>query len=1129
MNKIKSVILILFIYVLSFTTFSQTRVRIGTLINGDINESDLETTAAINFIKSGEIFDFQTISFKEIIETDHINILDVLWIHHSDSNFILHDEQIKKTLVSYLENGGKLLLTLEGFRTIYDLGLEPNLPETRYKSAKDEGYGRKLGLHAFRNHPVFEHLNGGAYIFKPKKDTTVRIHGYFDKNIPQNGAVVAVDWDYIFLRENSKLAIEYWVGIGKVLAVGGYTCLSQPNLNRDHLEVFLSNCLNYLGGNLTNSPVDHWKYYIYSVMPFTPDEIDFIPRTSKNWETKKIEPVITRDSATNNFWDVASPRMVIMGKETGGIDEIWSHPVMALKDFHTGIKYNQVDSIIWLKDLTPEIEVRPDCFKRIYDINGSTLKEIIFTSTDKPVGIVHYKYSGSEPVQMFTEFRSNLRFMWPYSEHAFKQIKYAYDVALNCFIFSEESENFTIMVGTNKEPDFTSIGQYNDFRISFEKINENTVYPVFQEISTDDFLVSGIFQFTVDPDEEFDIVIASGDQQKNETLEAYKNVILDTEKEYQNTHSYNRSLLKEFTQINTPDLTFNDGYKWALVSTDRFFVNTPGFGKSLVAGYSTTNKGWDGGHEIDGRPGYAWYFGRDGQWSGFAMLDYGDFKKVKDILETYQKFQDLNGKIYHEISTSGVVHYDAADATSLYIILAGRYLKHSGDIKFINESWSYIENSIKYCFSTDTDSDHLIENTNVGHGWVEGGSLFGSHSSLYLSSCWSEALKEASYMAGILEKKEDSQNYFEESMIIRDIINEDFWNDENDFFYQGKFIDGTYHPEHSIMPSIPIYFNQVDDLKASKVLPVFAEQNYTSDWGCRIVSRESLSFNPRGYHTGSVWPLFTGWVALAEFSQGLTVQGFSHLMNNLQVYKHWGLGFIEEVLNGETYEPSGVCRHQCWSETMVLQPAIEGLLGFKPNAPDHSFRLAPALPLDWDSLNVSNLRIGDHLIDFSFIRIDNTIKYTFNHQGSSVIKMEFDPVFEKGTAFNKINLSGNFETRSTKAIFPFVVYINDQITIELNIEKCIGAIPHICKPSPGENSKEIRIVGSSFNDNKYIVNLEGPVNTKGTVDIFIENYKVDHISNGHLIKQENNIYTFDVSFENEEKIYSSTELIIDLK
>ena len=43
------------------------------------------------------------------------------------------------------------------------------------------------------------------------------------------------------------------------------------------------------------------------------------------------------------------------------------------------------------------------------------------------------------------------------------------------------------------------------------------------------------------------------------------------------------------------------------------------------------------------------------EWNGHA--DYGDAREnVRKILEMFIKYQDLSGKIYHELSTSGLVH-----------------------------------------------------------------------------------------------------------------------------------------------------------------------------------------------------------------------------------------------------------------------------------------------------------------------------------------------------------------------------------------------------------------------------------------------------------------------------------------
>ncbi len=89
-----------------------------------------------------------------------------------------------------------------------------------------------------------------------------------------------------------------------------------------------------------------------------------------------------------------------------------------------------------------------------------------------------------------------------------------------------------------------------------------------------------------------------------------------------------------------------------------------------MSGYFTTARGWNGGHEESGRPGYAWYFGRDTELTGMALSAIGAYHKVREILVTFGKYQAPEGKIYRELTTSGSVHYDASDATPLYVALA---------------------------------------------------------------------------------------------------------------------------------------------------------------------------------------------------------------------------------------------------------------------------------------------------------------------------------------------------------------------------------------------------------------------------------------------------------------------------
>ena len=194
--------------------------------------------------------------------------------------------------------------------------------------------------------------------------------------------------------------------------------------------------------------------------------------------------------------------------------------------------------------------------------------------------------------------------------------------------------------------------------------------------------------------------------------------------------------------------------------------------------------------------------------------------------------------------------------------------------------------------------------------------------------------------------------------------------------------DRTFRTEETVLPAVPLLFHLADADKARPVLQQLASNQFSTNWGTRIIREDSPFFKPSGYHYGSVWPLFTGWTSLAEYAYGNFEQGFTHLMGNLGIYKHWGLGFVEEVMNGSVYEPSGVCAHQCWSETMVLEPAIEGMLGLKVNMQENKISLDPHFPANWDSATIRNIRMGEAFFDFHMQKGKESYIYTFVPHGS---------------------------------------------------------------------------------------------------------------------------------------------------
>ncbi|MBN2570715.1 MAG: DUF4960 domain-containing protein [Ignavibacteriales bacterium] len=1094
-----------------------------------IEKNKKELNAAFKFASELENFDAKLIYFEDLLnDNELINDANIVWIHRPDSSNLTNIENnpmLIRILKDYIYSGGKLLLTLDALKYLTKLGFENQEPETKYVDAIDEGYGRKLGLHSFRNHPIFEGLFGGAYIWNPLQDEKVRLVGYFDDVIP-NGKVVAIHWAYIRFFENYKLVLEHQYGKGKILSIGAYAYFSQENNNEIHLKKFFENTLNYLTGKYNNEKYFYWEYdslkTIKNIINLKQCQIP----NSNVWNKEESTISVKSQFASDNLWDVVGQRIAVFGFEKSGIDEVWTHPFMAFRDYELGIKFEYRDTIYWFKDQIPQIEIRPEGVIRTYQFPRAFITEIITCDVESPVAILHYEYRGVYDAELVVKIKSNLRLMWPYSENVIREMKYGYDEKNNLFLIKDRSEDFVSIFGSSKNAMKYIVGQFDNF---------NYVNKDFIGIPTDKHQAEFLSIYKIFQNDNFEFVISGSSEGVNKTFEYYEKGLNEAEIIYRKSLQYYKSLFNDKLFIETPDKIFNEAYKWALVGADKFFAYTPDIGSSLLAGYATTRTGWDGGHKINGRPGYAWYFGRDAQWSGLAIIDYGDFEKIKEVLKTFQKFQDLSGKIYHELTTSGAVHYDAADATLLYIILFGHYLRHSGDLDFIRESYPFIKKAIDFCFSTDTDGDKLIENTNVGHGWVEGGSLFNAHTELYLAAAWAYALKEASYIAKALDKTEEYEFYQTESKIITKILNEEFWNVETNHLNFAKLKDGSYNEEISSLSCVPLYFELIDKDKGEKTVDLFSDNSFSSDWGVRIISEFSPNFNPRGYHFGSVWPLFTGWTSLAEYKYGNYLQGFSHLMNNLSIYKSFSPGYIEEVLHGLEYKPMGVCPHQCWSQTMALQPIYEGMLNIKIDALKKYISISPSLPYDWDSLIIENIRINNSKLNFNMSKNSGNINFNFNCNSKENLYLSFNPSFPLGSEIQKVLFNGieipfkiKKERQCIKIKTELVITENNKL--EIYLKEGVGVLPAVSNPIPYQESEGFRILSTELISDNYKIIVQGKPLQKYLLEVYSPNHEIDEVTGGKVIgMRDDSIYQIEVLFNEDSNKYIDKIISIELK
>jgi hypothetical protein len=1098
------------------------KIKIG-LINSNKSQSK-ELIAIIDWFKNTKNINPIEITPEDLIHEGSLNKrFDTLWWHYDENVDLpefVEDYRIKNNILKFINEGGGLLLSLLSAQYIYNLGIEGNPPDIIYKGKWDKvswvtEYPDIRGFHSYLGHSIFNNLNNGVYTWNPQKDEDYCEVYYSKNNSPEKRKTAAVGRAYISFEENLRLINEYHYGKGKILTIGSYFFFSPKSKRfQSELRTFTLNCLEYLKDHDTSSINTYWHNEKFDLIP--------LPRKRTNFKIKKHDCNILENElkfsskSTDNFFDLSGKRTLIMGRENGGISEIWFHPFRAIKEYNFCIIPSEGNPI---KDneIKSNILIQPEAIQREYRLNENKIQEQIFSALNLPGAVINYRCDLKDKSDLLINFKVDLRYMWPYSANILGPIKYYWDDGLRCMVITNFNEKFFINIGSEITPNEIIAGRYSSLELQNGQLIGNDC--------DEKHLLIGL-RFKIVKKRSFTIVLSGSNIGKTESLRSYKLLMNNPNKYYREHYNHFKNLLTTSTIIETPDKEFNSGYKWALIGTDKFHADIPDLGKGFFAGYSNTTHGWG-----DGRPGYAWYFGRDSVWTTFAVLKYGDFEKVKDTIRFLGKYQNVDGKIFHEVTTSGCVHYDAADSTPLYIILCGYYLDATGDLEFVKAEWEHIKRAIDFCFSTDTDKDHLIENTNVGHGWIEGGKLYPIHAEIYLNACWAEALKESAKIAEILNLKDKKLFYEKEYNITRNIINNAFWNEDTNFYNVGKLQDETFNEEKTSLISVPILFGHCESEKVNKILNEFAGGNFSTDWGIRIIREDSKLFNPKGYHYGAIWPLFTGWVSLAEYKQTRGVQGFTHLMNNLSIYKHWTKGYIQEVINGEEYLPTGVCPHQAWSESMVLQPALEGMLGITSNVPGKEIRLRPNFPAHWDKVIVKNIKFGKELLKFSFNRTKDKYIYEFTKSGKSDFSVTFSPFLLKGITIRSIVV--NRKSKLSKPIHcsnQEMTLLNfkliDRVKIEIEYTGGVKILPYIPRVHIGGKSKGLRIINDEFKENKYKLLLEGKRENSYTFQVFSNNMKIKDIDGGEVISRNGSIYNIKIDFEDAKKKYYIKKVIL---
>lgn len=419
-----------------------------------------------------------------------------------------------------------------------------------------------------------------------------------------------------------------------------------------------------------------------------------------------------------------------------------------------------------------------------------------------------------------------------------------------------------------------------------------------------------------------------------------------------------------------------------------------------------------------GIPWFSTLFGRDALISASQTLaiDPAIARDTLIVLARYQgKISDDwreedPGKILHEIRLGEMArcheiahtpYYGTVDATPLWLMLYAEYLDWTNDVETIDRLWpnalAAMEWIDRQCKATGylgylRRSDGGINNQGWKDSWEcivdRQGEL--ARGPIYLCEVQAyvyAAKQRLSKIARRRQQYELSERWAAQAADLKLRFNRDFWVDSQNFCAlaldgEGKLVDSiTSNPGHCLSLGI------LDSEKAIAVAKRLCEPDMFSGWGIRTLNTDSPTYNPMGYHLGTVWPHDNSIVAMglrntkSEIYPHLnfTSHAFQLFQGLVDMTLKQPLHRLPELICG--YERSGdkgpvrypvACSPQAWAAGSIFQ-LLQAIVNPIPNAEAKTLRIVnPALPPSLNRLTVRHLKVGDTLLDLEFDRLGDT-------------------------------------------------------------------------------------------------------------------------------------------------------------
>ncbi len=703
-------------------------------------------------------------------------------------------------------------------------------------------------------------------------------------------------------------------------------------------------------------------FFVFGMMAHAQDWLKPVPA----FPVEQRGLVIRQHTEAEKPFTVAGECGAILGQQNGEF-EAWIFPVKLLSHLSIEARVEGYDVPIDVNAHAAEIEVHPDHTTITYAHIAFTLRQTMFaTQCEAPspgrsdTGVMAiFQIESSRPMTLTFSFTPEVKPMWPAPQ--FGNVSPEWVSATSGAAANATGPGWYML-----HLDVPNLAA----AIAMPGTEPGILAPYQERPKTFPLQLVLRYDPKRDAGRVYPLLLAAGRTKESATEKSLGAALEQQQAQiatlYRQTADYYAKFFDTRMTAETPDAAFNADFRWAQIAIDQLRVRH-GQETGLVAGFYSSGD--------SARPGFGWFFGRDSLYTIYGINSYGDFALTRTELAFLIARQRADGKMPHEYSqtadevdwASFPYEYAAADATPLFLMAMEDYVNASGDTDFLRTHWDAVEKAWTFERTHDSDGDGIYDNSQ-GTGWVESWPPGMPHQEIYLAALDQQASGAMARLSAMLNKTDLSTQASARAAAVAAKLEQEYArpNGMYAFSFNGaKGLDTT----ATIYPAVAWWDGHYALPQPDAMFTRWDSAEFSTDWGLRDLGNHEALYDPISYHQGSVWPLFTGWAAIAEYRTGRTLSGYAHTMQTANLTTEQDLGAVTELLSGDYFVPFGrSTSHQLWSSAMVLIPAVRGLFGLSFDAAHGAISVDPHLPAQWDRAALHNVRIGAASVDLDYQR-----------------------------------------------------------------------------------------------------------------------------------------------------------------